>query len=81
MGTNGIMRRCIVKDEREEIMRDAHEGFVGGHYAGKTTPHKIMCIGIWWLKIFQDTKDYCNTCDVCQWVGKPYRRDEIPLNP
>jgi hypothetical protein len=26
-------------------------------------------------------KEYCQSCDVCQRVSKPYQRDEIPLNP
>jgi hypothetical protein len=26
-------------------------------------------------------KEYCQSCDVCQRVGNPSRRDEIPLNP
>ena len=25
--------------------------------------------------------EFCRSCDVCQCIGKPYRRDEMPLNP
>lgn len=52
-----------------------------GHYTGKATMHKIMHIGLWWPTIFRDTKEYCETYDRCQRVGKPFRRDKTPLNP
>jgi hypothetical protein len=29
--------------------------------------------------IHRDLKEYCHRCDVCQRVGKPNRRDEMPL--
>ena len=63
----------------EEIMKYAHEGGIGGHCIGKTNVDKIVYVGIWRPTIFRDTKDYCNTCDVCQRVGSPSRRDEMSL--
>lgn len=80
LGVNDILRRCILKHEREEVMKDAHEGTTEGHYVGKLTTHKIMQVVLWWPTIFRDTKDYCDNYDVCQRVGKTSRRDEMPLN-
>jgi hypothetical protein len=31
--------------------------------------------------VHKDAKEYCQTSDVCQRVGKPSRRDEMPLMP
>jgi hypothetical protein len=31
--------------------------------------------------VHKDAKEYCETCDVCDRVGKPSRRDEILLMP
>jgi transposase InsO family protein len=42
---------------------------------------KVLHAGLWWSTIHRDAKDYCQRCDVCQRVGKPNRRDEIPLRP
>jgi hypothetical protein len=36
---------------------------------------------LWWPTVHKDAKEYCQTYDVCQRVGKPSRRDEIPLMP
>lgn len=62
-------------------MKDAHEDPIGGHYTRKETTDKIMHVGLWWPTIFQDTSDYCKTCDICQRAGKPSNRDKMPLNP
>jgi hypothetical protein len=37
MGAYIILRRCVLKHERPKILIEAHEGIVGGHYAGKST--------------------------------------------
>jgi hypothetical protein len=31
--------------------------------------------------LHKDSKEYYRACDVCQRVGKPSRRDEMPLAP
>ena len=81
LGEYKILRRCILKNEREDIKRDAHEGTTRGHYVGKPTMHKIMHVGLWWPTIFKATKDYCKAYDTCQKVGNPSKRDEMALNP
>jgi hypothetical protein len=43
---------------------------VRGHVGGKSTAQKILQAG---------SKDYARACDVCQRVGKPSHRDELPL--
>jgi len=61
------------------ILSEEHEGIVGGHYAGKVMAHNILCIGLWWPALHRDTKNLCQTVDIYQRVGKPSRRDEMPL--
>jgi hypothetical protein len=50
-----------------------------------TTQEKLLCrrycAGLWWPTVHKDSKEYCQKCDVCQRVGKPSRRDEMPLRP
>jgi hypothetical protein len=81
MGANNILRRCVLEHENPRIFAEAHEGIAGGHYARKYTMHKVLCVGLWWPTIHRDAKEYCQICDVCQRVGKPNRRDEMPLRP
>jgi transposase InsO family protein len=47
----------------------------------KLHAQKVLCAGLWWPTIHRDSKEYFQRCDVCQRVGKPNRRDEMPLRP
>jgi hypothetical protein len=58
-----------------------HEGIVGGHYAGKGTMKKVLHVGLRWPTFHKYAKEYFQKCDVYQRVGKPNRRDEMPLRP
>jgi len=81
MGPDEILRICVMEEERPMILVEAHEVIAGGHYTGKATTQKVSRVGLWWPTLHRDAKDYCRSCDVCQRVGKPSRRDEIPLAP
>jgi hypothetical protein len=37
LGVDNILRRCVMEHERNVILVEEHEGFVGGHYTGKAT--------------------------------------------
>lgn len=60
---------------------EAHGGAAGGHYEGREIAQKILRAGLWWPTLHQDSKNYCKACDVCQMIGRPSWRDELPLNP
>jgi hypothetical protein len=81
MGADGILRRCAIECERNSILYETHEGIVGGHNVGKATVHKVLCAELWWPSLFADAKLYCKHCNLCQRIGKPYKRDELPLFP
>jgi hypothetical protein len=81
MGTYKIMRRCVLEHERHRNLAEAHEGIVGGHYAGKYTTQKVLRAGLWWPTIQRDAKDYCQICDVCHRVGILNIRVDMPLRP
>jgi hypothetical protein len=42
---------------------------------------KVLHAILWWTIVHNDSKEYFQKCDVCQRVGKPSSRDEIPLRP
>jgi hypothetical protein len=81
LGADGILIQCMSELEREIILSEAHKGIVGGNYTGKATMHNILCAGLWWPTLHKDAKEYREACDVCQRVGKPSRRYDIPLHP
>ena len=73
------MRRCVFEHERPIILSEAHAGVAGGNFAIKAMVHKILQVGLWWPTMHVDARDYWRSCDVCQCIRKPSRRDEIPL--
>ena len=63
------------------ILSEVHEGVVGGIYVGKERAQNILCAGLWWPTLYNDAKEFCKIFDVCQRIGKPSRRDKMPLVP
>ena len=69
MGTYEILCQYVPKFEHASILAETHGGVVGGHYAGRATTQKILRTGLWWPSLHQNSKAYCNTCDVCQMMA------------
>jgi hypothetical protein len=81
MAVDNNLRRCVLEHERRRILAEAHEGIVGGNYAGKSTMQKVLHTILWSPKIHRDAKDYFQACDFYERLVKPNKRDEIPLRP
>jgi len=65
LGPDEVLRRCVMPHEKDAIIKEAHSGTAGGHFAGKPTTHKILEAGLWWPTLHKDTKDFCRCCDIC----------------
>lgn len=48
----GILLRCLLTEEAEEVIRDFHNGDYGGHLYWKATSNKILREGLYWTIIF-----------------------------
>jgi hypothetical protein len=81
MDADRILQRYVLEHERPRVLVESHEGIVGWNYTGKAAAQKVLCTRLWWPTIHRDSKEYYEICDVCQRVGKPNRRDEMPLQP
>jgi hypothetical protein len=57
MGTDSILRSCVLEHERPRILAESHEGIARGHYAGKPTMQKVLCVGLWWPTVHKDAKE------------------------
>jgi hypothetical protein len=71
----------MLENKIPRVLEESHEGIEGGNYVGKATMQKVLHAGLEWPTIDRDSKEYCQRCDVCQRVGKPNKRDEVPLQP
>jgi hypothetical protein len=39
---DGVILRCVNKEEADKLMANLHPGHCGGHFAACTTSHKIL---------------------------------------
>ena len=59
LGLDEVLHRCIMPHEKEAIIREAHSGTTGGHFAGKPTAQKILAAALWWPTLHKDTREFC----------------------
>ena len=58
LGPDEVLHRCVMLHDKEAIIREAHSGTAGGHFAGKSTAQKILAAGLWWPTLHKDTKSF-----------------------
>ena len=61
-GVDRICRRAVRSDKKETIIREAHCGIAGGHYAGDATTQKIWKSGLRWPTTLKDAIRYSKEC-------------------
>jgi hypothetical protein len=54
---DGIMRRCIPKEEVHDIIYHCHSGNYGGHSGIMKTQAKVLQAGFFWPTLFHDVND------------------------
>jgi hypothetical protein len=69
LGNDGVMRRCVLREERLEILRKCHAVEYGGHYSRFRTQAKVWSSGFYWPEMHEDTKRYVASCPECQRTG------------
>jgi len=63
---DGVLRQTIGKRDTSCLLYESHDGFCGGHFAGRITAEKILQVGYYWPTLFKDAHDYCRNYDVGQ---------------
>ena len=79
LGNDGVMRRCVPREERLEILRKCHSAEYGGHYSHFRTEAKVWSSGFYWPEMHEDTKRYVASCPECQRTGNISQRNSMPL--
>ena len=79
-GEDGVLRRCIPREEREEVLRKCHSSGYGGHYGHFRTQDKVCASGFYWPEMHEDVKRFVSTCPKCQRTGNISQRNAMPLN-
>jgi len=68
---DGIILRCVNKDEANQFIKELYSGYCSGHFTSNTTTHKILRARYYWPTSFKDTHQYAMSYQPCQFfTGK-----------
>jgi hypothetical protein len=63
---DGVLMRCLEKDEAEKVLLKSHAREASGHFGGDTTAHKVLIVGYYWPTLFKYAQALCRKCVICQ---------------
>ena len=78
---DGVLLRCLEKEDAKRVMIDLHDGPTGGNFYGYTIAHKILKAGYYWPTLSKDAHAHVRKCDVYQRCGGTQVKAEGPLKP
>jgi hypothetical protein len=64
-GTNGVLMRCITREEGCELLTEVHGGECGNHATSRTLVGKVFQHGFYWPTTLQDVVELVKTCKAC----------------
>lgn len=78
---DGVLLRCLEKDDAEKVLKDLHDGPAGGHFSGDTTAHKVLRAGSYWPTLLKDAHAHARKCQICQFGAGREKKAAVPLQP
>ncbi|XP_066160095.1 uncharacterized protein [Oryza sativa Japonica Group] len=67
---NGILLKCISREQGIELIADAHQGECGAHSVSRTLVDKAFRQGFYWPTALQDAQEWVRRCKACQFHAK-----------
>ena len=77
----GVLLRCLERNEADNVLSQLHAGPVEGHFGGETTAHKVLKAGYYWPTLFKDAYAFARKCQECQRAGGRLKKAALPLQP
>jgi hypothetical protein len=68
--TNGVLMRCITREEGCDLIAEVHGGECGKHASSRTLIGKAFRHGFYWPTTLQDVVELVKTCKACQFHAK-----------
>jgi hypothetical protein len=73
-GANGVLIRCITREEGCELLAEVHGGECGNHASFRTLVGKAFQHGFYWPTALQDVVELVKACKACQFHAKLFPR-------
>ena len=77
----GVLLNCLLENEAQQITKEFHDGYCGGHYSSKVTVNKILRAGFYWPSLFSDVYKETTKWHQCQVFYGKRKVVPLPLNP
>ncbi|KAG9442264.1 hypothetical protein H6P81_018118 [Aristolochia fimbriata] len=78
---DGILLRCVSKEEGQVILAEAHGGIYGAHQAGPKLHLQVKQLGYYWPTMLRDAMELARHCTTCQLHANYIHQPPIPLHP
>jgi hypothetical protein len=69
-GTNGVLMRCITREDSCELITVIHGGECGNHASSRTLIGKAFLHDFYWPIALQDAIKLVKRCETCQFHAK-----------
>ena len=76
---NGVLLRCLEKEDTKKVITELHDKPVGGHFSEDMKTHKILRARYYWPTLFKDVHAHVRKCDICQRCGGRQAKAAGPL--
>ena len=63
---DGVLLRCLSKEEAKHILLETHAGVCGAHQAGPKLADQVKRIGYYWPTMVKDAMKFARSCHACQ---------------
>nr|ABF93468.1 retrotransposon protein, putative, unclassified [Oryza sativa Japonica Group] len=67
---NGVLLKCIPREQGVELLADVHEGECGAHSTSRTLVGKAFRQGFYWPTALNDAVDLVRRCRACQFHAR-----------
>jgi hypothetical protein len=80
-GANGMMIKCISREEGIKMLDDVHRGVCGSHSSWRSIVGKGFRHGFYWPTMKNGTMEVVKKCRDCQFYQKQMMKHANPLQP
>jgi hypothetical protein len=80
-GVNGMMMKCISKEEEGQLLRDIHNRIYGAHSSWRSIVGKAFRHEFYWPTAKDDAMEIVIKCKECQFFQKQTTKHVNPLRP
>ncbi|KAG9450285.1 hypothetical protein H6P81_010250 [Aristolochia fimbriata] len=77
----GLLLRCLSKEERLQVLKKTHGGICGAHQAGSKLHLQVKRLSYYWPTMLRDAIEIARTCKPCQLHADYIHQPPVPLHP